>query len=140
MNRHLSRMIAMQSLYEWEFRQSSDLNEITERNINEYSDKCESGFISDLTLYKKKNIEKLNQEVTDSASEWPLDQIPLIDKTILQIAVYELIFCKDTPAKVIINEAIELSKQFGGESSSKFVNGVLGTVYKRHEKELAIRT
>jgi N utilization substance protein B len=80
--------------------------------------------------------EELDKVVDESAPEWPVDQISLIDKTILRIAIYELFNLKDVPPKVAINEAVELSKEFGGESSSKFVNGVLGTVYKKYEGKI----
>ena len=130
----------MQSLYEWQFRSDSDLDEITDRNIDEYSDRCEAEFVHGLANGVKENAEAIDKEIAKSAAEWPLDQIPLVDKAVLQIAIYELIYQTETPAKVIINEAVELSKQFGGENSSRFVNGVLGSVYKLHEKELAKRT
>jgi len=139
MNRHLSRMIAMQSLYEWQFRKDSNLSEITDRNVSEYSDKCEESFISDLVEGVEKNYNDLEKKIVESASEWPIDQIPLVDKTILLLAIYELIYKSDAPTKVVINEAVELSKQFGSENSSKFVNGVLGTVYKENEKGLSTR-
>jgi len=129
-------MIAMQSLYEWQFRKDSELDEITGRNISEYADKCEDEFVKNLTLGVKEKLSSLEKEIENSAHEWPVDQIPLIDKTILLIAIYELLYRSETPVKVIINEAVELSKQFGSDNSSKFVNGVLGSVYKTHEKEL----
>ena len=136
MNRHLSRMIAMQTLYEWDFRSDSDLAEIKERNIDEYKDKCEKGFVDTLVEGVSKDKDNLDQIVDKSAPEWPVDQISLIDKSVLRIAIYELLNLKDIPPKVVINEAVELSKQFGGENSSKFVNGVLGTIYKKYEKEI----
>lgn len=136
MNRHLSRMVAMQTLYEWDFREGADLAEIEERNIGEYEHKCESDFVHSIVEGVSKSKEKIDQIVDESAPEWPIDQISLIDKTILRLAVYELLEVKDVPPKVVINEAVELSKQFGGENSSKFVNGVLGTVYKKHEKDI----
>ncbi len=136
MNRHLSRMIAMQTLYEWDFRSDSNVSEIEKRNITEYDNKCEKDFVHSLvegvTLVK----DDLDQIVDESAPEWPIDQISLIDKTVLRIAVFELFNLKDVPPKVAINEAVELSKEFGGESSSKFVNGVLGTIYKKYEEKI----
>ena len=139
MNRHLSRMIAMQSLYEWQFRKDSDLPEIMKRNVNEYTDKCEELFISELVEGVAQKYDDLEKKIIESASEWPIDQIPLIDKTILLLALFELLYKNDAPTKVVINEAVELSKQFGSENSSKFVNGVLGTVYKANEKDLSER-
>ncbi|MCX6808711.1 MAG: transcription antitermination factor NusB [Candidatus Berkelbacteria bacterium] len=136
MNRHLSRMIAMQTLYEWDFREGSDLQEIKERNIEEYEDKCERDFVDILVDGVSKDKVKIDEIIDTSAPEWPVDQISLIDKTVLRIAILELLFLEEIPPKVSINEAVELSKQFGGENSSKFVNGVLGTVYKKYEKEI----
>lgn len=136
MNRHLSRMIAMQTLYEWEFREDADLNEVAERNIAEYDGKCEPDFIHMLVKGISEKRGELDKIIDESAPEWPVDQISLIDKTILEIAVYELLHMNDIPPKVTINEAVELSKQFGGENSSKFVNGVLGTVYKKFESKI----
>ncbi|MEK7096469.1 MAG: transcription antitermination factor NusB [Patescibacteria group bacterium] len=131
MNRHLSRLVAMQTLYEWDFRKGSDLSEIKERNIEEYKNELDANFVKDIVDYVSKNTEAVDKEISVSAPEWPIEQIALIDKTILRIAIYEMVFKKETPPKVIINEAIELAKQFGGNSSSKFVNGVLGTLYDK---------
>lgn len=131
MNRHLSRLVAMQTLYEWDFRKGSDLSEIKERNIAEYKNELDANFVKDIVDYVSKNTEDIDKQISSSAPEWPIEQIALIDKTILRIGIYEMIFKKETPPKVIINEAIELAKQFGGGSSSKFVNGVLGTLYDK---------
>ncbi|HLC43789.1 MAG TPA: transcription antitermination factor NusB [Patescibacteria group bacterium] len=136
MNRHLSRMIAMQTLYEWDFRNDADLAEVESRNVTEYSDRCEKDFVHLLVDGVAQNKEVLDEAINNSAPEWPIDQISLIDKTILRIAIYELLDQTDVPPKVIINEAVELSKEFGGENSSKFVNGVLGTIYKESEKSI----
>lgn len=136
MNRHLSRMISMQTLYEWDFREDADVDEIEQRNVSEYEHKCEKEFVHILVDGVVKNKVNLDKIVDESAPEWPVDQISLIDKTILRIAIYELFNLKDVPPKVAINEAVELSKEFGGESSSKFVNGVLGTVYKKYENKI----
>jgi N utilization substance protein B len=129
-------MIAMQSLYEWEFREGSDLREIADRNIEEYSEKCEPSFVNELVDGTAKELKTIDEAIITSAPEWPIDQISLLDKTVLRLAVYELLYLKNVPAKVAINEAIELAKEFGGENSSKFVNGVLGNVFKKHDKEM----
>lgn len=136
MNRHLSRMIAMQTLYEWDFRDGADLDEIKKRNISEYSDKCERDFIEVLVEGVKKSKSELDKVIDESAPEWPVDQISLIDITVLRISIYELFNLADIPPKVSINEAVELAKQFGGINSSKFVNGVLGSVYKKYEEKI----
>jgi len=133
MNRHLSRMISMQTLYELSFRKSTEKEEVLERNISEYSDKCEENFVRLLVDGVLKNIDNIDKTIEKSAPEWPIKQISLIDLSILRIAVYELVFKKEVPPKVAINEAIELAKQFGGENSSKFINGVLGTVFDNYQ-------
>jgi len=132
MNRHLSRLITMQTIYEWCFRAGSDLNEITERNIEEYKNDADAIFIRSLVSGIAADISNLDEKIKQSAPEWPLEQISLIDKSILRLAVYELTYLQETPPKVVINEAVELSKQFGGDNSSKFVNGVLGTIFEQN--------
>lgn len=136
MNRHLSRMVAMQTLYEFDFREGSDLTEILERNINEYKEDVDAEFVRLIVANIVKKTSEIDEEIARSAPEWPLEQISLIDKTILRIAVFELLYSENIPSKVAINEAVELSKQFGGENSSKFINGVLGTVFDNNKPEI----
>lgn len=133
MNRHLSRMVSMQTLYEWDFRDDPEIDQIKERNLLEYKDDVDSVFVNSIVDGVISVASDLDKEITESAPEWPLEQISIIDRTILRIAIYELKYLRETPPKVIINEAIELSKQFGGDNSSKFVNGVLGTIYDKIE-------
>jgi len=125
-------MVAMQTLYEWDFRDNSDLEEIKKRNIKEYQNDVDDSFIKFVVdgVVDKKDI--IDKDITKSAPEWPLEQISLIDKSILRVAIFELLYSENIPPKVAINEAVELSKQFGGENSSKFINGVLGSVYDNH--------
>ncbi len=125
----------MQSLYEWDFKskKQNELKEIIERNIKEFGpglDNC--NFIWQIVNGVVKNISKLDKIIEKSAPEWPIDQITTVDRNVLRIGLYELLFGKrdEVPPKVAINEAIELAKNFGGESSGKFINGVLGTVYR----------
>ncbi len=130
----------MQSLYEWDFngRGEKDLDRITERNIKEFGSGLEStDFIWDIVLGAQKNLKVIDQIIVKTAPEWPLEQINILDKNILRVGIYELLFGdkESVPPKVAINEAIELAKNFGGESSRKFVNGVLGTVFKSVEEE-----
>ncbi|MDD5589627.1 MAG: transcription antitermination factor NusB [Candidatus Portnoybacteria bacterium] len=134
-NRHLSRSIAMQSLYEWDFlgKDNSKLEEIIAKNIQEFGPGLDSQeFIRRLASGVIENIDKLDRIISKSAPEWPLEQITIVDRNILRLGLYELLFGdrQEVPPKVAINEAIELAKSFGGESSGKFVNGVLGTVYR----------
>jgi len=134
-NRHLSRSIAMQSLYEWDFagKDNSQLKEIISRNIKEFGPGLDSvEFIERLVRGVIENLAKLDKIISKSAPEWPIEQITIVDRNILRLGLYELLFGdrKEVPPKVAINESIELAKSFGGESSGKFINGVLGTVYR----------
>ena len=134
-NRHLSRSIAMQSLYEWDFKgkELNQLKKIVDNNIKEFGSGIEEGkFVWQIINGVNENLSKIDKIIEKSAPEWPIDQITIIDRNVLRIGLYELIFGnrKEVPPKVAINEAIELAKTFGGESSGKFINGVLGTVYR----------
>lgn len=134
-NRHLSRSIAMQSLYEWDFKgkEPKQLKEVVDCNIKEFGPGIEEdAFIWQIVNGVVENLSKLDKIIEKSAPEWPLDQITIVDRNVLRIGLYELLFGKreEVPPKVAINEAIELAKTFGGESSGKFINGVLGTVYR----------
>lgn len=135
-NRHLARTIVLQSLYNWDFNQRKDnLEKILEETKKEFAPNFDDkNFSEDLILAIKENIEKIDKIITEYAPEWPIEQITIVDRNVLRIGIYELMFCKDMPAKVAINEAIELAKTFGGASSSKFINGVLGSIYKNQTK------
>lgn len=140
-SRHLSRSIAMQSLYEWDFsgKKPEILKNIVEKNIREFGPGLnDKSFVWQLVNGVIEHLSQLDKIITTSAPEWPIEQITIIDRNILRIGLYELLFGNknEVPPKVAINEAIELAKTFGGESSGKFVNGVLGTVYKEIEKEI----
>lgn len=130
MNRHLSRLVALQTLYEIDFRSSSDVAEIKNRNIHEFEGNVDEEFYNLIIDGVLKNQADLDKIIGDCAPEWPIDQITPIDRIILEIAIFELKHEKDLPPKVAIDESIELAKQFGADNSSKFVNGVLGSVYK----------
>lgn len=134
MNRHLSRVIIMQTLYEWDFRPHGDLAEIKKRNIDNYKEDADTSFIDSTIDGTIKNLKETDELIVKAAPEWPIEQISAIDKTILRIAIYEILHSDDIPPKVAINEAVELGKTFGGENSSKFINGVLGTVYRQSDK------
>ncbi len=134
-SRHLSRSVAMQSLYEWDFtgRRTESLADIVERNIAEFASGLEDpGFIRRIVAGVIQNIDQIDAIISKAAPQWPLDQIAIVDRNVLRVGLFELIFGDrgEVPPKVAINEAIELAKSFGGESSGKFVNGVLGTVYR----------
>lgn len=133
MNRHLSRVIIMQTLYEWDFRPNFDVDEIKQRNIENYNEDADTEFIDTTIKGVIANIKEADNLIAKAAPEWPLEQISAIDKTILRIAVFELLHSDDVPPKVAINEAVELGKTFGSENSSKFINGVLGTIYRQSD-------
>lgn len=149
-SRHLARSIAMQTLYEWDFnsRDMTRVEEIMARNIAEFGPGLEdASFIRDLVEGAIRHRDEIDAIIEKAAPEWPIGQIAAVDRNILRLGLYELLFGKreEVPPKVAINEAIELAKSFGGESSGRFVNGVLGTVYReigepgkehpsRHEK------
>jgi len=139
--RHLSRSIVMQSLYEWDFAGGKErmLDIILERNIREFGGGLQDAykdFIKKLAKGVIEHISQIDNIIGKAAPEWPIDQITLIDRNILRLGLYELIYesKEEVPPKVAINEAIELAKNFSGESSAKFVNGVLGTVYRELEE------
>lgn len=134
-NRHLSRSIAMQSLYEWDFngRDNSKLLEIIGKNIKEFGPGMEDRtFVETLVKKTIENQSKIDPLIEKCAPEWPIEQVTIVDRNILRLGIYELLFgnYEEVPPKVAINEAIELAKSFGGESSGRFVNGVLGTIYR----------
>ena len=139
-SRHLSRSIAMQSLYEWDFngQKPEFLDKIVEKNIQEYGPGLENtDFVWQLVKGASTHLSQIDKIIEKAAPEWPLEQITIVDRNVLRMGLYELLYSKkeEVPPKVAINEAIELAKTFGGESSGKFINGVLGTVYKEIENK-----
>lgn len=136
-NRHLGRIVALQTLYEFEFRTqsgdaSADISEILDRNIARYETAIDdTKFVSALVKGVLKQQQDLDAKIQPIAPDWPIEQIARIDRNILRMGVYELLHQADVvPPKVAINEAVELAKAFGSDNSSKFVNGVLGTAYR----------
>ena len=136
-NRHLGRIVALQSLYEYEFRIQSedktvDIDEILGRNLERYESAIDDkDFVSRLAHGVLEQQTNLDAQIQPIAPDWPIEQIARIDRTILRMGLYELLFLADiVPPKVVINEAVELAKAFGSDNSSKFVNGVLGTAFR----------
>lgn len=134
-NRHLLRSIAMQTLFERDFndKKNFDADEILNRNIKEFAPGVEDrNFAESLVRGVLRESKQLDSIIGKTAPEWPIAQIALVDRNVLRIGLYELLFGNknEVPPRVAINEAIELAKTFGGETSGKFVNGVLGTVYR----------
>ena len=134
-NRHLGRIISLQSLYEYEFRikagdATADIDSIVAKNIEPYAKALgDTEFVYDLAKGIVDNMQKLDEELRPLAPEWPIDTIAAVDRNVLRIGLYEL-EARNVPPKVAINEAVELAKAFGSDNSSKFVNGVLGTAFK----------
>lgn len=139
-NRHLGRIVALQTLYELDFRrecgdESFDLKEVLDRNIQRYSEVIEdTDFIASIVYGVAENEPALDAILSPVAPEWPIEQIARMDRVVLRMGIFELRFADNAPPKVVINEAVELAKSFGGENSSKFINGVLGTVYRQQEQ------
>lgn len=138
-SRHIARSIVLQSLYEWDFYQKqSDLFSVLERNMEEFGGGFdEQDFARALTKGVTDHLERLDKIIETSAPERPIEQLSIIDRNVIRLGLFELLY-EDTsqvPPKVAINEAIELAKSFGGPSSGKFVNGVLGAIYNEMPHE-----
>ncbi len=132
-NRHRARIIALQSLYEWDFNKKSagEIKKIVQHNVKEFAPTLEDdSFVYHLIDGVIKNQKAIDGKIVKTAPEWPLDQITVVDRNIMRLGIFELQFDDQIPPKVAINEAIELAKTFGGEASGRFVNGVLGTLYR----------
>lgn len=144
-NRHLARTIAMQTLFAWDFNgQKTDTIEslISDNFANFAPNFDDGGFVRELVLGVINRVSELDDLIRHHATEWPLDQITCVDRNVLRLGIYELLYCENIPSRVAINEAIEVAKSFGGDSSGKFINGVLGAIYnelpedkKRDNKE-----
>jgi N utilization substance protein B len=132
--RHLVRTIVLQSLYEWDFyKHEKDLVEIVERNVQEFGPGIdEPEFAWKIVKGIVEHLREIDAIIAKAAPEWPVDQIAIIDRNILRIGLYELLYADkaEVPSKVAINEAIEIAKSYGGINTPKFINGVLGTVYR----------
>lgn len=145
-NRHLARTIALQTLFAWDFngQKDGDIERLIVDNFANFAPNFDDGgFVKDLVMGVHDHIEEINKLIVKYATEWPLDQITTIDRNILRLGIYELLYSA-IPPRVAINEAIEVAKSFGGDASGKFVNGVLGALYndepeiqKRDNKEEA---
>jgi len=145
-NRHLARTIALQTLFAWDFngRKDSDIDPLIVDNFANFAPNFDDGgFVKSLVLGVKDKLVKIDQYIIKYATEWPLDQITTVDRNILRLGIYELLYT-EIPPRVAINESIEMGKSFGGDASGKFVNGVLGALYndepeiqKRDNKEEA---
>jgi transcription antitermination protein NusB len=137
--RHLARTIILQSFYEWDFyKHTTDLEKIVARNMEEFGPGIdEPDFVWKIVKGMIEHLSQIDGIITKAAPEWPIDQIAIIDRNVLRIGLYELLYADkgEVPPKVAINEAIEVAKSYGGINSPKFVNGVLGTVYRELVKD-----
>lgn len=131
-NRHLARTVALQTLFQWDFMgQQSQVEELVKTNWQEFGpDYDDGGFALNLVKQVHNRLKDIDQLIVKYAPEWPLEQITNVDRNVLRLGIYELKMDAKIPPKVAINEAIELAKSFGGDSSGKFVNGVLGSIYR----------
>ena len=133
-SRHLLRTIALQSLYEWDFndKKAEMIPEIIEHNVREFGHGLEdASFVTSLVHGVIAKHDQIDPKIEKAAPEWPLDQVSIVDRNVLRLGIYELLYSGgEIPPKVAINEAIEIAKAFGSDSSGKFVNGVLGTIYR----------
>lgn len=140
-NRHLARAVALQSLYEWDFyRGERDPIEVAQRNLQDFASELdEKDFSVNLVQGVLANHTEIDGTIRKFAPDWPLEKITTVDRNILRIATFELLHNEEIPSKVAINEAIELAKTFGGESSGRFVNGVLGAIYRNQVAQGVIK-
>jgi N utilization substance protein B len=124
-------------MYEWDMRRDIDVEEIMTRNIDEFEGDADPEYIHQVVRGAVAVADDIDKKIEEVAPEWPIAQISPIDKSVLRVAIYELLYGEEVPPKVAINEAVELAKMFGGENSSKFINGVLGTVFRASDRYTA---
>lgn len=130
-NRHLARTIALQTLFAWDFngRKDGDIERLIVDNFANFAPNFDDGgFVKNLVTGVRDHLKEIDPYIIKYATEWPLDQITTVDRNILRLGIFELLYTA-TPPRVVINEAIEVAKSFGGDASGKFVNGVLGALY-----------
>ncbi len=141
--RHLVRTVVLQSLYEWDFYdRKNDITAVLERNLAEFAPGIdEPEFAWKILKGIAEHIKDIDARIVKTAPEWPLPKIAVIDRNILRIGLYELLYAdkNEVPPKVAINEAIEMAKNYGGPNSSRFINGVLGTVFREEYPEEAAK-
>lgn len=130
-NRHLLRTLIMQSLYEWEWHPDQTLVEIGERYLRQAGQaETDSAYVENALSGLAEKKTEIDTLIVKHAPEWPLEQIAAIDRAVLRLGIYEVLYSQEVPPKVAINEAVEIAKGYGGENSGSFVNGVLGTIYR----------
>jgi N utilization substance protein B len=135
--RRQARIIALQTLYEYDTTHH-DAEAVLARHADERSlSLATRAYAEELLRGTLANLERIDADIQAAAPEWPLSQMARIDKNILRLAIYEMLYNNAVPAKAAINEAVELAKQFGSDASSRFVNGVLGALYTRSREPLS---
>ncbi len=133
-NRHLTRILMFQTLFEWDFRNKENFENIRDRNFLIFKDDVDIKYGEIVLDNIIKKIDELDEKIVSIAPDFPIEQVANIDKAILRLSIYELLYSDEIPPKVAINEAVELAKTFGGDNTYKFVNGVLGTIYRQSDK------
>lgn len=134
--RHLARIAVMQALFAYEFREGADAKDTLRHTTREFSKKLkDTSFAEELMAGVLKNNEEILMVLQEEAPEWPIDKIAPIDRAILEIGIYEILFSKDVPPIVAINEGVEIAKSYGDTNAPKFVNGVLSTVMHKYKKD-----
>lgn len=132
-NRHLARTIALQTLFVWDFngKNNAEVDKLVAENFENFAPQFnDGGFVKEILDGVFGRLAEIDAYICKYATEWPLEQITVVDRNVLRIGIYELLFCSNIPPRVAINEAIEVAKTFGSDSSGKFVNGVLGAIYR----------
>ena len=133
--RRQARMIALQTLYEYDVAQHTPA-EVLQRHVEERPLPAQVvEYAEVLVLGVSEHLADIDAHIQSAAREWPLQQMARIDKNILRLAIYEILFSTTVPAKAAINEAVELAKIFGSDTSSRFINGVLGTIFNRAQQQ-----
>lgn len=127
----------MQSLYEWDFHSEKPIRQLADRIAEPIKKNVDLEYVHRTAEGAVQLCQTLDELITKAAPDWPIDQISVIDKSILRLAAYELLYDDEIPPKVAINEAVEIAKTFGGLNSSKFINGVLGTIYRQSDRYLS---
>ena len=137
--RHLARTIVLQSFYEWDFYdRETDLEKIVERNMENFGQGIdEPEFVWKIVKGIIEHLSEIDNVIRKAAPEWPIDKIAIVDRNVLRLGLYELLYAdkEEVPPKVAINEAIEIAKNYGGTNSPKFINGLLGTIYREMEQK-----
>lgn len=134
--RHLARIAVMQTIFAYEFREDVKLDEALDHCIKEFSNKLkETDFAEKVAEGVFKHKEEIYKIIKEEAPEWPIDRIARVDRAILMIGIYEILYSEDVPAIVAINEGVEIAKSYGDMNSAKFINGVLSSVMHKHRPD-----